>query len=450
MDETSAPPKAATAPATAPAATQPPAGGGGDGGLWEKIQDKWYSLLDALDSKGVPVYSIVDPIENAGIPSLPVFVGMVVLLGVVAFMLLGQGGVDMALLVQADGQPLAGAQVAAFVGDSLVDSGETDSDGQAMLSLSPGTIRLELTREECEDKEVEIEVEESGEREIDMDCMGSVIFAGCVELPEELATTRIAGEDNSEPSNCRLRATTLGGQEVDTQWVIDSSNFLMFSTEKCVQEDYEVFIECDRHSRSARADELVEEALVNGEIVVYPTRATGLEAKTNYNVYVTVEDKGGQPIQNIRVLAIDSMGNDYITGYRNTRSSDTTNSEGSAVLKIAEGLEFLVRAEDPNGEYTPAVSSILKADDAMEVTLVMDEGLQSEITVVRANGGGIGGAPILIKQDGVIVVNTHAGTSGMKTVSLAPGSYTLSMTPTAAPDGGSADGEFLLALLPAG
>lgn len=57
--------------------------------FYYKIEDKWFDLLDWLDARHVPVYKVVDPIERAGIPSLPVFVALGLIILYLLFGFLG-------------------------------------------------------------------------------------------------------------------------------------------------------------------------------------------------------------------------------------------------------------------------------------------------------------------------------------------------------------------------
>src|SRR3972149_6926189 len=47
---------------------------------YAKAEDKFFSTLDWLDSKGVPVYAYSNALESRGIPSFPVTVCLIVLL----------------------------------------------------------------------------------------------------------------------------------------------------------------------------------------------------------------------------------------------------------------------------------------------------------------------------------------------------------------------------------
>lgn len=47
--------------------------------IYYDIEDKWFDLLDSIDQK-IPVYKVIDPIEKAGVPSLPVFIALTLLI----------------------------------------------------------------------------------------------------------------------------------------------------------------------------------------------------------------------------------------------------------------------------------------------------------------------------------------------------------------------------------
>lgn len=50
------------------------------GAIYSALEEKYYSLLDFLDSKGVPVYAYNDFLENKGLPAFPITVALIVLL----------------------------------------------------------------------------------------------------------------------------------------------------------------------------------------------------------------------------------------------------------------------------------------------------------------------------------------------------------------------------------
>ncbi len=48
--------------------------------IYYNLEDKWFEMIDFLDRKGIPSYKAVDPLEMRGIPSLPVYLIIFILL----------------------------------------------------------------------------------------------------------------------------------------------------------------------------------------------------------------------------------------------------------------------------------------------------------------------------------------------------------------------------------
>ena len=122
--------------------------------FYYKIEDKWFNFLDFLESKHIPIYKIVDPMEKAGIPSLPIFVAFVLIL---IYLLLGGGIV------------LGGAPSHTFsiqVVDNVTDSGKvanitilkngvevfsgiSDSAGLLQVTLQEGNYSVSVVASGC-------------------------------------------------------------------------------------------------------------------------------------------------------------------------------------------------------------------------------------------------------------------------------------------------------------
>ena len=110
------------------------------------VEDKYYELMDFFEDKvRVPVYEyFVEPIEKNGIPSFPIGILLVLLLGLGIFMVATGGAAqtgDVTIsLLSASGQAVNGATVTLYVGDS--EEGEqldtvTSSNGRAVFSGVP-------------------------------------------------------------------------------------------------------------------------------------------------------------------------------------------------------------------------------------------------------------------------------------------------------------------------
>ncbi len=53
--------------------------------VYSRAEDSFYNLADWLDEKGIPVYSVLTPMEENGIPAFPVVVAIVLLLFALLF-----------------------------------------------------------------------------------------------------------------------------------------------------------------------------------------------------------------------------------------------------------------------------------------------------------------------------------------------------------------------------
>ncbi|MFA6329097.1 MAG: carboxypeptidase-like regulatory domain-containing protein [Candidatus Micrarchaeia archaeon] len=117
------------------------------------VEDKYYELMDYLEDKvRVPVYEyFVEPIEKNGIPSFPIGVLVVLLVGLGIFMVAtgaGQTGTVSISLLSASGQAIDGATVTLYVGDSTngdILGTSTSSDGKATFSGVPLGKQLYVT-----------------------------------------------------------------------------------------------------------------------------------------------------------------------------------------------------------------------------------------------------------------------------------------------------------------
>jgi hypothetical protein len=126
------------------------------------LEDKWFDFLDALDAKGIPVYSIVDPLEKRGIPSMPVaLVGVAAVICLIVFvvlpMLTGGGGgpvaggkytLTLTIKDNATGNPIQGVAITAMDGKEY--NGTTDKDGKWSAEVTGDKYAFTLTKESCD------------------------------------------------------------------------------------------------------------------------------------------------------------------------------------------------------------------------------------------------------------------------------------------------------------
>src|SRR3989344_6316327 len=84
------------------------------GNGYSKAEDACFNFLDWLDEKGMPVYSVVTPLEDNGIPAFPVMVALLLVLGaaLVWFVAMPSSVTTLSLaLVDDSGASLSGVSV---------------------------------------------------------------------------------------------------------------------------------------------------------------------------------------------------------------------------------------------------------------------------------------------------------------------------------------------------
>jgi len=55
-------------------------------GAYAKLEDGFYSVLDFLDGKGIPIYAYADFLDNKGIPAFPFTIAVI---GIIIALVLG-------------------------------------------------------------------------------------------------------------------------------------------------------------------------------------------------------------------------------------------------------------------------------------------------------------------------------------------------------------------------
>ncbi|MBS3061454.1 MAG: carboxypeptidase regulatory-like domain-containing protein [Candidatus Diapherotrites archaeon] len=128
-------------------------------GVYFSLEDRYYSFLDALESKGIPVYKVVDPIDSV-VPSFPLFVLIVLLLlgGLLWFLVLpnlsfGNAQLNVKVLDFSD-SPISGASVT-VIRNGTQTIGVSDALGKTAFDFPKGSeIAVSVSREGFDNFEV--------------------------------------------------------------------------------------------------------------------------------------------------------------------------------------------------------------------------------------------------------------------------------------------------------
>ncbi len=137
-------------------------------GIYARLEEKYYSFLDSLEEKGIPVYKIVDPIEGANIPTFPLaLVGLLVLLGLVIYGVNSAlfGPVELSVSVQdSSANAVGGALVSVSVDSKDFDSKTTGANGKAAVKVPAGKeAGLAVSKKGYADKAVKYTAKAGGE-----------------------------------------------------------------------------------------------------------------------------------------------------------------------------------------------------------------------------------------------------------------------------------------------
>ncbi len=124
--------------------------------LYFNIESAYYEFLDALDNH-VPIYkTLVNPIENAGYPSFPVYLSLFVLIILGLFLFSGtyveQTSVVELLVKDSQGRLVSGVEVTLLQpgnGGALlvVASGFTEFNGKVQLIAPVGKLRVQAEKQ---------------------------------------------------------------------------------------------------------------------------------------------------------------------------------------------------------------------------------------------------------------------------------------------------------------
>lgn len=141
--------------------------------IYYKIEDKWFDLLDWMEAHHIPAYKVVDPLEKRGIPSLPVFVALVLILIYLLLgplnLLSGGGSSGNFQLRDTNGACIANAHIS-FSGDETYET-DIDKDCNANVNLAPGEYKLTVTKEGCRKATADVTLSEPpNQAQIDMAC----------------------------------------------------------------------------------------------------------------------------------------------------------------------------------------------------------------------------------------------------------------------------------------
>ncbi|MBU1939708.1 carboxypeptidase-like regulatory domain-containing protein, partial [Candidatus Micrarchaeota archaeon] len=174
----------------------------GANGIYASLEEKWYNLLDKVNGAGIPIYKLIDPIDNV-VPSFALFLGIAALLvlGAIAMLFLSspaQGTADLTVMVEDEqGRAVKGVNVEISGPAGIMLDRKTANNGEALFEdLPAGEYTASAGKEGYDDagKKISIGTEDLSE---------TIVIYKTVEPPpppgeEEEVTLSFVGPDGKK------------------------------------------------------------------------------------------------------------------------------------------------------------------------------------------------------------------------------------------------------------
>ena len=131
------------------------------------MEKQWFKLLDKLDSIGLPVYTIITPLEDAGVPTLWLTLGItLILLSGLTVSIIPEKTVTFNITITRNEKPLKNAIIT--INDQTQ---KTSSTGQITLKIPYGTQTLiTITHPDCEKKTINLPAKDDYTANISLKC----------------------------------------------------------------------------------------------------------------------------------------------------------------------------------------------------------------------------------------------------------------------------------------
>ncbi len=446
------------------------------------IEDKYYDFLDKLWNKNIPIYKIIDPIEEKGIPTLPLTT-LVLLLTIAilghAFLMPGAAPTQeerIPVTIQTQNQQkqsISEVQVAALYQNQEIASGTTQNGTTQLQLLKGKTIKITAKSTDCNQTTKQIIIAAKTTIILQLQCKttGKPQAGKCIQIIEGLEHTLLTSPAGSmEPQNCQLTIKKPNGEPKDTNWKIQQENTLILDPNECLTQNHTIQIDCQHHQYHSNPKPLIQEAQTYGEIELNPidpeaeadadldnvadsldpdTQAEGpivddnqnnipdVEEQTSknnhdntYAIHIKTKNKTNKPINLITIQATNQKGEPIQPAYDNEIYTDPTEN-GTAKLEIKQGTKFYLKAIDPQNRYRTALTSTSYTSTPQKiVSITMEKGFPTTTTIQKQkNNQAIDYATLRLKANNKLRQKTTTNHQGKHTFNLKKnGEYTLEIT----------------------
>ncbi|MDO8647323.1 MAG: carboxypeptidase-like regulatory domain-containing protein [Candidatus Diapherotrites archaeon] len=389
--------------------------------FYYSLEDRYYSALDWIEAKGVPIYKVIDPIDEV-IPSFAVFCLVILLLFLGIFWLLffssPQYSITVKVLELSSKNPVSGVRVDynyGIEGAAAMLSGNsvTGPDGTFTIEKLSGNLNFAFFVK----KEGFLDYKSPSPEKITIDTSTIILKLEKKQVILPLAEKKIIVRDASLPRKPRI-----DNQKIEASFSCSSGKSILSKT---------------------------KDALSTTDIVVTPTELNGcgaIEASVEILGYLPVTkplvddltffDMNPEPPQKgkLKVFVRDKatnalLGNFALTLYKNDRTTPKqtgrTDEAGSFVFEETPGNYFVSAADDINRAFDSNETSLIAVEvgKTAEATILLSRIPPSDeknlkIQVLDANNllplsgasvyyslaGSFQASPMITNEEGKVVI----------------------------------------------
>ena len=300
--------------------------------IYGKIEDKYYSFLDWVEEKGLPVYKVVDAIEASNIPSFPIAIIFALLILGLIFIGISSmfgGGVLEITVSNTSDTLISGATITVYAEGKLITEGETEN-GIVSLQIPLNTeIEITVIKTGFNEKTINYLAEESNE---------SVNILISEEITEQYKTINLL----TAGTNRVLE------EEIEVEFYCTGSSFS--ETKQTSTGKIELIVPSDCDSLVARAYgdySITDETIYLSSETRFDLYLEKNEVATG-SVIVTISNNQGETIPGIDI-SLYTVTSDNTSG--SAFESKQTSSAGTAMFSGVPSGRYYVIAFDRSGNY---------------------------------------------------------------------------------------------------
>lgn len=383
------------------------------------LENGYYSAMDWLQEKGVPVYGVIDAIEGANMPSFPIAIILVLLALYGIFLLAGGalGGSALTVTVlDADNSPVQGAAVSASLDGKILDSQATDSKGMALLKIPQNSnVQLKASRQGYKDSASDFLAQRGEETK-------TIVLGPEVAMITKTITFMQAG------------TSRLLDEPITVEFSCSGNSFYETKTVQGGMIDLELESDCD--TLSARPG--VGYGIPDSTVSFASDGAFSFDVEKapqgKGGAIVTVSDSGGSTVAGVDAT-LWTVTQDNVQGA--SFETKQTAASGSAVFNGVPSGRYYIVAYDRSGTFSEfdglkagAVQDI-RQNETTSFAVVLGKNVAGKIKAIvkdRATGDAVAGAAVkLLKGQSEI---TSQQTNGEGRVELSVGediTYTITV-----------------------